>query len=238
MDIKETYIASFDIGFKNFAFYIEKVDLTSLENIQDVEKDKRFKEDGTPTDDMNLLLDKLYKTGTTILHVNTDISQGCNTKIKSVDNKILLNMNDLLDKYHEYWSKCSSIVIEQQMQFGRFKQNTKAVKIGHHCQSYFLCKYKDKHIIEFPSYYKTQILGCQKIKGKKYKNGNYSWKSISKPNRKKWAIVKATDILKLRNEENHILNIKNKSKKDDLADTLVQLQSYKYIHYIEKDNLY
>jgi hypothetical protein len=144
-------------------------------------------------------------------------------------------MTDLLDSYSEYWDKCCCFVVEQQMAFGKMKSNPKAVKLGHHCQSYFLFRYgRFKQVLEFPAYHKTQVLGCEKIKGKKCKNGKYRWKSISKPDRKKWSVVKATEILTKRGEKKTIDNIKTKTKKDDLADTLTQLQAFKYLCFVDK----
>ena len=78
------------------------------------------------------------------------------------------------------------------------------------------------------------MLGCKKIEGKPTKKGKIRWKSIDKPQRKKWSILKATEILENRNEIETINNLKTKTKKDDLADTLTQLQAFKYKHFIEK----
>lgn len=121
------------------------------------------------------------------------------------------------------------------MSFGKNKRNTMALKLGQHCYSYFTIKYgRFKKVIEFPAYHKTQVLGAEKIRGKKFKNGNYRWKTIDKPTRKKWSVAKATEILTYRGEKETIENIKTKAKKDDLADTLTQLQAFKYLFFIEK----
>lgn len=228
------WCASFDIGHINFAFYIEEMNIKSLKQIKNVPKIKRYNEDGTPTDNMQNILDDVCKYGKTILHKNSNLTQNC-IKGKTLDPETLHNMTDLLDNYGPYWDKCYCFVVEQQMQFGKMKQNPKALKLGHHCQSYFFFRYgRFKQVLEFPAYHKTQILGCQKIKGKQYKNGKHRWKAIDKPARKKWSIVKATEILEKRGEEHTINNIKTKAKKDDLADTITQLQSYKYLHFIDK----
>lgn len=229
------WCASFDIGSKNFAFYIEEFNIKKLEKIKNIKKEKRYNEDGTPTKDMNKILEKVFMNGKTILHKNSDITYNC-IKGKILDQETFYNMTDLLDKYSDFWDRCCYYVIEQQMQFGKMKSNPKALKLGHHCQSYFIFRYgRFKKVLEFPAYHKTQILGCEKIKGKKFKNGNYKWNAVDKPTRKKWSIKKATEILKKRNEESIICDIKNKSKKDDLADTLTQLQAFKYLCFISKE---
>ena len=184
---------------------------------------------------MQNVLDCVCKNGKTILHKNSDLTNNC-VKGKTLDPETFHNMTDLLDSYGKYWDKCCFFIVEQQMQFGRMKRNPKAMKLGHHCQSYFIFRYgRFKQVLEFPAYHKTQVLGCQKIKGKKYKNGKHRWKAIDKPARKKWSISKATDILDKRGEYNTINNIKTKSKKDDLADTLTQLQAFKFLSFVSKE---
>jgi len=78
----------------------------------------------------------------------------------------------------------------------------------------------DKEIIEFPAYYKTQVLGAPK--------------KLTKPQRKKWATEKAIEIIMERGETKTLEDISGKKKKDDLADVLIQLQSFKYLRFIEK----
>ena len=129
-------------------------------------------------------------------------------------------MISALDSYKEYFDKCSIIVIEQQMSF-KSAQNTMALKLGQHCFSYFLMRYgEEKEIIEFPAYYKTQILGAPK--------------KMTKPQRKKWATEKAIDILMERGDMETLDEITSKKKKDDLADVLIQLQSFKFLRYVDK----
>jgi hypothetical protein len=119
-------------------------------------------------------------------------------------------------------------------------QNTMALKLGQHCFSYFLFRYTDKEIIEFPAYYKTQILGAPKVI--QNNNDNESepakkkrkLKAMTKPERKKWAVEKAIEILMQRGDMKTLENILGKRKKDDLADVLLQLQSFKFLRFVEK----
>ena len=227
------WIGSFDIGSVNFAFYVEETNRESFKNIKNIPDKQRYNDDGTPTPAMQKILESVCKNGKTILHKNSDISKNC-VKGKQLDQNTFHNMTDLLDSYSEYWDKCSYFIVEQQMAFGKMKSNPKAVQLGHHCQSYFMFRYgRFKQIMEFPAYHKTQVLGCQKMKGNKCKNGKYRWKAIPKPDRKKWSVIKATEILTLRGEEKTIQNINSKNKKDDLADTLTQLQAFKYLCFVD-----
>lgn len=232
--LETTWICSVDIGSRNFAFYVEEMNTKGLESIKNIPVGKRYNDNGTPTKEMQKILDSVYKNGKTILHNNTDISTNC-VKGKKLDPNTFHNMTDLLDSYSEYWDKCSCFVIEAQMNFGKMKSNPKALKLGHHCQSYFMFRYgRFKEVVEFPAYHKTQVLGCEKIKGKQCKNGKYRWKSIDKPARKKWSVVKATQILHDRGEEDTLKNIKTVKKADDLADTFLQLMAFKYLCFVDK----
>jgi hypothetical protein len=229
------WIASFDIGHVNFAFYIKEINQNKLSKIKNIKKEERYNEDATPTIDMTKILNNIFQDGKTIIYKNSNISNNC-VNGKQLDTETFHNMFDLLDKYSEYWDKCCSFIVEKQMDFGKMKRNPKALKLGHYCQSYFVFRYgRFKQVIEFPAYHKTQVLGCQKIKGKKYKNGKHKWTSINKPDRKKWSIIKATEILDIRGEKNIIDSIKTKAKKDDISDCICQLESFLYLFYISKE---
>lgn len=228
----KTLIASFDIGKKNFAWYVTEIDLQALSEIKNVDERYRYNADGTTTPEMEEILNKLYTCGRTIHHKNSDLTKNCDKK-KYLDPNTFHNMFDLLDQYTEYWDKCSTFVIEQQMNFGK-RRNPMAMKLGQHCYSYFCFKYsRFKEVIEFPSYHKTQILGAPKVKGKKTKKG-YRYKAMEKPQRKKWSTEKALYILDIIGERETIDNIKSKAKKDDLADTLTQALAFVYMRYVDK----
>jgi hypothetical protein len=225
------WICSIDVGKKNFAWYVEEVYYQDLQSIEDL--DNRYNPNGIPTPAMKNIIDQVCMNGKTILHTNSDITQNC-VKGKYLDPESFHNLTDLLDNYGDYWDKCSYFIIEQQMAF-RGVYNTMALKLGQHCYSYFNFRYgRFKQVIEFPAYYKTTVLGAEKIKGKPYKNGKTRWKTIDKPTRKKWAIAKASEILKNRDENDTISNIRTRKKKDDLADTFVQCQAWKILHFVHK----
>ena len=119
------------------------------------------------------------------------------------------------------------------MSFGKIL-NIKALKLGQHCFSYFAFKYsRFKEIIEYPAYHKTQILGAEKIK-KESKKGKISFKAVDKPTRKKWAIEQAFNILADRNDFNSLNLLESSSKKDDIADCILQALSAMYLIYVER----
>lgn len=225
------WVASFDIGKKNFCWCIEEFEKEKLKHIQDIEKEKRFNRDGTATESMKKILTQIYLTGRIISHLNTDLTKDCKNET-TLEIKIFSNMFELLERNLHLWEQCDFILIEEQMHFGT-KTNFMAVKLAQHCYSYFVFKFRtSKPIIDFPSYHKTQILGAYKIEGKKYKSGLPRYKAMEKPARKKWAVDKANEILSLRNEKCDF-NTSKAKKKDDLADTFLMIQAFKYLHFVE-----
>ena len=226
-------IASFDIGKKNFCFYIEEFDRNKLLKLKNIPTTQRYNPNGTPTTKMQNLLDEIFANGETILHKNLDLTENCDKKMR-LDPETFHNMNDALDKYLDYFDHCTAFLIEQQMSFGKGKNNPMAMKLGQHCYSYFTFKYgRTKQIIEFPAYHKTQILGAPKVPGKKTKKG-FRWKTLDKRDRKKWSVTKAIEILTSRGEIGVLEGLTTVAKKDDLADTLTQLQAFKYLTFVEK----
>ena len=214
-------ISSFDIGKKNFAFVIEEVDINQLNTITNIPASKRYNKDGTPTKDFDDILNKLYKCGKVVLVRNLDITKDCDPD-KYFDRTLFINMQNVLDEYISYWNICDAFIVEQQMSFGHNKNNSMAVKLGQHCQSYFLINYgKFKHVLEFPAYHKTQILGAPKKERKK------------KPFRKKWAIQKALDILELRKDNDTLSQLTTKKKKDDMSDCLLMTITFSYLCFID-----
>jgi hypothetical protein len=242
---KTCYIASFDIGKKNFSFYIESFDRDELLSLQskNIAKNKRYNPNGTCTDDFGELLKKVYLNGQKEFLGNFDITEGTNTS-KYFDVDLCHGMTTLLDKHTEYWKKVDYFVIEQQMSFGA-RINTMAIKLAQHCLSYFTIKYgcrgiytnlkNCKTIMEFPAFHKTQVLGSEKIE-KVTKAGKVSYKNIEKPARKKWAVETAYGILTEREDFDTIDEITDSKKKDDLSDVLIQCQAFKYLYFVDGKN--
>lgn len=228
------WILSIDIGKKNFAFCVEEINKTELLAIKNIPSTKRYKEDGTATPKMQEILDQVCANGKIILYKNLDLTENCDPKAK-LDPETFHNMTDALDKYVKYWDKCSAFVIEEQMSFGK-KLNKMAMKLGQHCYSYFTFKYgRYKSVIEFPAYHKTQILGAPKVEGKPYKSGKKRYKAMEKPQRKKWSVEKALEILTSRGEMDIIKGLTSIKKKDDICDCICQLNAFKYKIYVDKN---
>lgn len=229
----QIHIASFDIGKKNFSFYIEKCNTKALKKLSKSLKNNplqnnNYNRNGTVTKEFSEILNKVYNNSEVVLHKNLDLTYNTD-KSKKLDMKVLLNMNDELDFYSEIFKKCNYIIIEQQMAFGK-KINLIAIKIAQHCASYFLMKHPHCKIIEFPSYHKTQILGAEKVLTKT-KNGKDKYISLSKPKRKAWAVSLAKSIFENKGDIESLNRLKNK-KSDDLADTFLQCQAFKYLYFV------
>lgn len=230
------YIASFDMGTRNFSFCVELVDEDSLKEIKNIPEKARYELDGTPTPSMSSILDQVCLNGEVVLFRNVDLTMmepKCSTKSLGV----LYNLTNLLDSLTEYWEKCSLILIEQQMNFGKTK-NPVALRLQHHCYSYFAIKYgRTKTIVDFPAYYKTLVLGAPKNEGKLCKNGKTRYVSMTKPERKKWAVEKAREILESREETNTLELLEDAKKKDDLSDCICQCNAGKYLVFVDNKNL-
>lgn len=166
-------------------------------------------------------LKDLHAIGETIIVENINVSQNLDSK-KYIDNKIFINLTSVLDKYKPYWDKCKVILIEKQMSFGRNKNNILALKIAQHCLSYFTIIYGGfKTILEYPAYHKTQVLEAPT--------------KMDKPQRKKWAIQKAMEILGNRSCNGEILKkIESVKKRDDMCDCILMNMSFIYQLYILK----
>ena len=235
------YIVSFDIGKKNFAFVIEKLNTKSLEKLSKqsiIPKKSRYHDNkspkeliGTPTKSFDNILESLYQMNNIVLISNNDLTTDAVGKT-ILEEQIYLNMYEVLTKYNDYWDKCAVILIEKQMSFGTGKQNTMAMKLAQHCYSYFIYRYKGNgpKLIEFSAYLKTQLLGAPKHFGtitKHFKNGKT--KEI-KDNRKKWATRLAMDILNKRNDTESLESIdakhEYKQQQDDMSDCLLMNQAY------------
>ena len=118
---------SIDIGKKNFSFYIEEFDRSKFLEIENIPLEERYNPNGTTTEKMKEILDKIFMNGRTILHKNLDLTKNCDPKM-SLDPETFHNMYEVLNEYTEYWDRCSFFIIEEQMSFGR-KMNRMAMKL-------------------------------------------------------------------------------------------------------------
>lgn len=229
-DINTIWLASFDIGKKNFSFCIEQVHMPTIQNIENIPISQRFTKSGSCTEQFENLLEKINKCGKIILLKNIDITKHeeeenkeenkSNNKKSYINPQWFLNLTNILDSFLPYWQNCTAFVIEQQMSFGK-KHNTLALKLGQHCMSYFLFHFANfKLTLEFPAYHKTRIHGASR--------------KLTKYQRKQWAVDKALNML-ISKDDNEILKIfTNLKKKDDAADALIMLNAYKFLCFVDK----
>jgi len=199
-------IASFDIGKNNFAQYIEDCDYTLLQEIRflyhgiDEKKLKLRGEDNL----QQPLLESVFRNGKrvdigvfnfqnhqqTVKTVKT-VKNGRSTK--NLDNSTRLNFLKHLYSYKRIWDTCDIFVVEQQYVnlFGRQRGiNIDALKLGEATVMWFLEHYPHKIVKTFGSQYKTTVLQAPK--------------KMSKPQRKKWATLKALEIFRDREDKEAI----------------------------------
>jgi hypothetical protein len=233
-------IASFDIGIKNFAQYVEEFSLEDLKILNKKYHDtvpaalkKRVKTILTP--EIEVVLEEMFLKGNRLEMGVYDLTEGDDDDSFDISSRRAIFKH--LDTFRELWSKCDMFMIEQQYfnmtTFGPAgakktkggDANIRAIKIAENVASWFLINFPDKDVVFFGSQYKTQSLGAED--------------GLTKPQRKKWAIDKATDILTKRKDE-YALDFMKRSKKiakqkqDDMCDALIQCQAYKYREFIQK----
>ncbi len=130
------------------------------------------------------------------------------------ENRLYFEVNLFLDQYREWFPKVHLVLVEKQMPI-----NYKMVRLSQHVITYFHCVLKNlpllPSILEVDPKLKTQLLGAPK--------------GLNKPEVKKWAVMKALEILSIR-EDNTAIDIINRiTKKDDLSDVVVQIEAcFKY----------
>ena len=125
-------------------------------------------------------------------------------KTQSVIDSCKYVTEEILNVESPSWYKCDAIIIEQQM-----KYNVRAQRLAQHVWTWFYTVHPSK-IIEFvPSRLKTQHFIGKNV--------------LSDKERKKWSVVKCTEILTEQNDTEHLSYMSHLKKKDDVADTYLQL---------------
>ena len=74
--IKEEFlwVASFDIGYRNFSFCIEEYNIDEISQIQKI--DNQYNNDGTATEEQSEILKSICKNSSTVIFKNTDLTKG------------------------------------------------------------------------------------------------------------------------------------------------------------------
>jgi len=130
--------------------------------------------------------------------------------------RIFTFIQDFLDKHRELFLTCHMVLIEKQLPI-----NYRAVRMSQHVLTYFMILLKNKEP-ELPMFLEV----APTLKGREL--GAPS--NLNERGLKQWAVVKATELLTIREDKKglEILNRKikgKKEKKDDLADTIIMAES-------------
>ncbi len=203
-------ILSIDVGVKNCAFCIEEFDHTKYHYLDDIKKRCDFFGLTKPFKD---ILKSSYKIGDILYWKVKDFSN--KGTIPNDDNRICINLFKYLISIEDRIDEVDIIIIERQM-----KKNHIARKIEGFLHSHFISKY---------GIYKT-IMDISATKKTQY----FHYKEKNKNKRKKFAVKMAKKILKTRNDTINLEKLNKSKKKDDLADSFLQLIVFKLLIFYDK----
>lgn len=170
-------IASFDIGKKNFAHYVEDIDVSEIEHLKKCyfsAKSGRAAMVKTRTPEYRRFLDSVYLTGR---RVHTGVYDLRNERKEDVlDNETRKNIINHLKHFRWLWDRCDVFVIEQQFfrpsgRGGRnlngSQANVDALRISELLIGWLLNEYPERDHMFFGSTNKTQLLGAPPKLGRK-----------------------------------------------------------------------
>jgi hypothetical protein len=221
--------AHFDIGTKNFAFYVEDADKATLTDLKEryhsLPKKNRRRIKGPMNDDIEAILDDLYTNSTTVEARVNNVRVDAEDASFTIDTR--KSLFQYLTKYKQLWSTIDTFVIEQQFfntftmrgkKKGGTEANVTAIKVAECLVSWLLIHYPTANISFFGSQFKTQTLGCPD--------------KTPKPQRKKWSTAKGREILERRKETDIISKFDTLAsvgqKLDDVCDCIIQCQAWKF----------
>lgn len=253
--MQEEYItvASFDVGLKNLAFYTEDVFMSDVEQLAD-NATKMKKTDLTQKriGPMELkpsyakLVDDVYKCG-------ERVEEGCKVIDLSTEKNATYNsyyrrkLHLTLTEYLNVWKEVNILLIERQYVNTRKKStedgtvNMNALLIAESIYTWFIIHHPHIQVSYFPSRHKTFTLGAPLLVEKKNrKTGKMEFKKMTKADRKKWSIQETKRLCKVRNDDDFIKHLQEltlrKQKLDDISDATLQLQAWKLIELVLKQN--
>jgi hypothetical protein len=186
-------VATFDIGYRNFSFYVEKFKPNEIRKLKTI--------------------DKIEKCGIPIAWERATLLQP-DIKGEMRNQQMFINITEYLDTFNDLWKNCSAFMLERQL-----KINPLAKKIEQHVYSYFTIKYPFKITMDMPASCKSKAYGLN-FKGKKNML-------------KKWSVNHCKQLLSERNLHKWLIKLINEKKKDDLSDTFLMLQAFKFYIYIK-----
>jgi hypothetical protein len=209
-------IVSIDVGLRTCSMCKERYNIPQIVSLEKPEV--AFGDHGTATPEWSDFINKVADHGTLIGLEKRDLG----TKPDYFSGKAYFNLIDWLDSLanDKYFDDVHVIMIEQQM-----KTNNIALSLMFHIHSWCLINFRNfKKTLLYPSTNKTRMLGAPL----KQENDSGKLKKTSYAQRKKWSVETVKGILERRKDEYHLeyIFVDNKSKKDDLCDTVVQGLSY------------
>lgn len=132
--------------------------------------------------------------------------------MRKIDFSIFENSNmyyesiQLLNQYSHLFSTVNVVLVEEQLPF-----NYKMVRMSQHILSYFIIKTPHAMILEVNSKLKSKQLNAPQ--------------HLNEKQIKKWSVEKAKEILIEREDLDTLSLINNTAKKDDLSDTIIQIEA-------------
>lgn len=157
------------------------------------------------------LRDAAYMEGTLTFIDKVDFApdvKGC-----KITNKVLNNVINYLESILDKLKECDIILIEKQYKT-KGVQNSSCIHLEHHIQGVLLYLLKDT---------KTKV----EPYAAKFKTKTFEETKMTKAQRKKWTVEEAANLLLAREDYDNI-EIFNNRKKDDYADAIMMIQSYKF----------
>lgn len=287
MSTEDDYIriASFDIGKKNFASYIEDCHRPTLEQLSEeyyeifrtkASRINPLKEASQRTAYMSII--KRVCLSGNMVHTGVYDLRDDKTS-DTLDVATRLNIIRHLESLRDWWDTCDVIIIEQQFfnVFTGFKSrrpgnsggaNVDALKIGEIVMTWFLMTYGGgttdsplKEIYSYGSQFKTQILGAPKRQTKAQRK---TWSTIKTEelyhDRRDWQMKRLyrfreackhkrpseekkreiiREFAKRVHDRPDIVYLAkrilyDKQKLDDISDTCMQCQAFKFQHFVAK----
>jgi hypothetical protein len=212
-------VVSIDVGLKTLSICRENYDLKRVNGLEPPAKAKRFLKDGEASDEYKGYVADVADCGTNAYLCKTELG----SKVDYFTGTCYLELYKWLDEVHAdgIFSDADVILIEQQM-----KTNHIATAIMHHLHAWLLIKFSKTDLVKlYPSKNKTRILGMS-LKAENKKTGRLV--KATKYQRKKWSVEQTREIFERRQDHASLKFIfeENKTKKDDLSDTVMQALAF------------
>jgi len=231
-------VLSVDIGVHNTAFYLEEFNEEEINNIIKkhnlLKSEKRYDQNGVAIGKYKNIVDDIFKIGDCIFVDKVNLS---NKKGSLFDLQTFINFTNYLNNNKNLFT-VNTVIIEQQL-----KTNPMAQRVEQHLISWLTINFLNNiEIIVFPSRNKYLMLGLPK---NVFDEKKKIVRKITKNERKKWTcdytlfnftnkqIVNKDNIINSKQLIDYIFE-KHSDKKDDLCDTICQLNAYKIKKYLDK----